>query len=178
MRSSLLVVLLFYAMAACGEPCDIPEGNADDVPGARTYVRTHEIWEYAEGKTFASDVVWIWPSRTEGNLCFLIFEMYNNLHFCQLGGEAVQTRVQGRYEFKDETCSVRLRLTDKKVRATVKSRQFPKDMPAESNDRCTPVEKWGCGDNTGIDTHSYRFVRANPAVEGTLRDEAAQRPSP
>jgi hypothetical protein len=176
MRPFFFVVVLLYAMTAFAEPCDIPEANGDDIPGARAYTRTHEIWEYADGKTFASDYIWVWPSRTEGNQCFLIFAMYNNLHFCQLGGEAIETKVKGRYEFKDETCYLRLKVTDKKVHATVKSREFPNDMPAELNKYCQPVDKWGCGDKTGIGSHSYRFVRANPAVQGTLRDKAAQRP--
>jgi hypothetical protein len=171
MRTYILAIFLFFPLLAAAEPCNIPEFG-DEIPGAREYSRTHEAWDMVSGKGFVSDSLWIWPSQS-GNQCFLFFAMFSNSHYCRLGGEAIQTK-GGAYEFKDKTCAVRLRIADRKVRAVVRATR--PDALDDKNNSCVPEDKWGCGDKTRIETHSYRFSRANPAVQGTLRDEAAQRP--
>jgi hypothetical protein len=146
----IALALLHPSSNAFAAVCE--EGAGKAIPSdATTYARRHKIMEAVDGLTLVEDTVRLWR-RDAGSLCFSVDTVHTSLHFCSLSGEAKHIRPNV-YWYSDGTCKVEIEVTPKKVSLRVT------DSTDRKRDLCNPVEAFGCGSNTAIQSGIFARKR-------------------
>jgi hypothetical protein len=149
-RSLVVLLLAFLSAHVIAATCE--DGAERPIPSdAATYAQRHMIMEAVEGLTPVEDTVRLWR-RGANSLCFAVDSTHSNLHFCSLSGEAKRIRMNV-YQYSDESCKVEVEVTSRKVSLRVA------DPTNTKRDLCNPVEAFGCGDNTAIQSGVFMRTR-------------------
>jgi hypothetical protein len=139
--AALSVLLLSSPVTAA--VCE--DGAGESMPSdAVIYAQKHKIMEAADGLIPVEDTVRVW-GRDPNVLCFAVNTVHTNVHLCSLSGEARRIRANV-YGYADEGCKVEIEVTPRKVSLRVTDPTDPKRT------LCNPVEAFGCGANTAIES--------------------------
>lgn len=141
--------LVLCSVQAMGATCG--DGSGEVNSGSVEYVQKHKVVEAVDGLTPVKDTVRL-RDRSKNSLCFVVNTIHSNLHLCSLYGEAKHIR-SNIYAYSDEGCKVEIQVTPRKVSLSVTD---PKDA---GRNLCNPVETFGCGANTAIQSGVFLRTR-------------------